>query len=138
MSTALTPLANRIVLVAIPDEWRVQVQQLLEQKGCTVVVAAAEDEARTLLQKGQLNGAIIISDWAMAHDEDKVSLLQLARNKIPTVCLITENTWRNARDKWFEELFHPPLHEYCSTPVDADELLKRLNAVISKAEEQKQ
>ncbi len=126
--------SDRIVLVAIPDEWRIEVQQLLQQNGYSVVAAASEDEARVILQERRLNGAIIISDWAIAHEGGKAGLLPLAKGRIPTVCLVTERTWREARERWFGELFHPPMHEYCSMPTAADELLTRLNAVISTAE----
>ncbi len=100
-------------------------------------MAASEKEARVILQEGHLNGAILISDWAMTNEGSQVGLLQLAKDRVPTVCLITENTWRNAREQWFEELYHPSLHEYCSIPVAADELLTRLNAVIFRSGDQK-
>jgi DNA-binding NtrC family response regulator len=130
MSANLQQPARHIVLVAIPDEWRTQVQQILEQNGYSVVMATSKDEARIILSESQLNGAVIVSDWAMTHEGSGASLIQLTKGRIPTVWMIQKSTPR----QWFEELYQPPLHEFCTVPFAADELLVRLNTVILKAE----
>ena len=123
------------VLVAIPDVWGILVSQLLEQHGCSVLMASSQDEARTILQSHDLSGAVIISDWALtSNDGETIGLMEIARDKVPTVCLITSKTWSQAPERWLEELYHPPRHEYCSVPVGTDELLARLNQVMQKAE----
>ena len=59
--------------------------------------------------------------------------MKVVREKIPTVFLITGETWKTDRYHRFEELYHPPLHEYCSLPVSKDELIIRLQKVIEAA-----
>jgi len=123
------------VLVAIPDVWGTLVSQLLEQHGYVVRTAMSEDEARTILQNFKLSAAVMVSDWALtSNDGATIGLMEVAKDKIPTVCLITSKTWSQARERWLEELYHPPRHEYCSVPVGTDELLARLNQVMQNIE----
>jgi DNA-binding response OmpR family regulator len=78
------------VLVAIPDEWGILVGQLLEQHDYSVLMASSQDEARALLQSHSLSGAVIISDWALTSDDgETIGLMEIARGKVATVCLIT-------------------------------------------------
>ena len=66
----------------------------------------------------------MISDWAMAdYESETAGLMEAVKGKIPTVTLITESSRRQSGYRWFNEVFHPPLHEYCTTPFGLDELL---------------
>lgn len=124
-----------LILVAISDDWGPLVSQFLEHQGYAVRTATSPDEARAILQNSKLSAAILLSDWALSSSEDEtLGLMAIAKDKVPTVCLITSQTWSQARERWFTELYHPPRHEYCSVPVSTDELLARLNQVMQNVE----
>lgn len=128
-------MTKPLILVAISDDWGTLVSQFLEQHGFLVRLAISPNEARAVLENLDLSAAILLSDWALTNSKDEtLGLMAIAKNKVPTVCLITRQTWSEARERWFEELFHPPYHEYCSVPVDSDELLARLNQVMQHAD----
>lgn len=127
--------APPLILVAISDDWGPLVRQFLEQHGYSVRMATSPDEARVILQDSKLSAAILLSDWALTNSEDDtLGLMVIAKDKVPTVCLITSQTWSQARERWFTELYLPPRHEYCSVPVSTDELLARLNQVMQNVE----
>ena len=71
----------------------------------------------------------MLSDWAL-----ELGLMAHVKGKIPTVCLISSETWNNAREVWFDELFYPPKHEYASMPASMEQLLPRLRSVIDAFE----
>lgn len=81
------------ILIAIPDEWEMLVSQLLEQHGYATRLTVSQDEARAILQNSKLSAAILISDWALtSNDGEPIGLMAVAKDKIPTVCLITSTT----------------------------------------------
>lgn len=120
------------ILVAVPGEERELLGQCLEQGGFSVLLVPSKDETLSAIQAEAFRAIVMISDWAMASGETD-GLMSIVRGKIPTVSLITQTTWEEARDRWFEELYHPPLHEYCSVPVSMEQLLPRLKRVIEAA-----
>jgi DNA-binding NtrC family response regulator len=122
------------VLVALADEWREILQQVLEQAGFFVLLADSKDEALSIIQMQSPSAVVMISDWALESDEGKADgLMESLKGKVPTVSLISQRTWQDARDRWFNYLFHPPLHEYCSVPVGREELIVRLEKTLKAA-----
>ena len=121
------------ILIAISDNWRDEVCKLLEQEGFTVLVATSRDNALALAQSRRLRAIIVTSDWAMASEDGKtVGLIETVKAKTPTVTLI-QRTHHGRR--CFDEVFHPPLHEYCTVPVAVEELLARLGQTIRAVDE---
>lgn len=119
------------VLIALPNEWGKTMQDHLEQMGYSVLLANSKDQALSIIQEQNLDAVIIISDWALESDKGKADgLMESLKGKIPTVSLISQRTWQEARERWFEYLYHPPLHEYCSIPVDREVISYRLSYVL--------
>ena len=122
------------VLIALPDEWGKTLQELFEQKGFFVLLADTKDKAVTAIQKQNPDAVVMISDWALeSHKGNADGLMEFVNGKIPTVSLISKETWQNARDRWFDYLYHPPLHEYCSIPVDRQAIIFRLEYTLKAA-----
>jgi DNA-binding NtrC family response regulator len=122
------------ILVAIPDEWREVLAQFLKREGFSVLLVTSLDEASSIIHSQSLSAVVMISDWAIASDEGKTDgLMKIVKGKIPIVSLITPRTWRDARSRWFDELCHPPLHEYCSIPADTEQLSRHLSKAIEEA-----
>ena len=97
-------------------------------------LASSMEEPLSIIRSQSLSAVIMISDWAMASDDGKTDgLMKAAIGKIPTVSRITPTTWHQARNRWFGELYHPPLHEYCSVPVAMEQLSLCLRKVIESA-----
>jgi DNA-binding NtrC family response regulator len=129
-----TTSAQATILIAVPDEWREELSQLLEREGFFVKLASSMEEALSFIRSQSPNAVVMISDWAMASDDEETDgLMKALIGKIPTVCLITPTTWHQARNRWFDELYRPPLHEYCSVPVGIDQLILRLRKVLEAA-----
>jgi DNA-binding NtrC family response regulator len=106
------------VLIAIPDEWQ-SVCQFLETKGIATLPASSYDEALNIIQAQQLRGLVTISDWAIAEQEGQfVGLIELVKGKIPSVTLT-----RTTRADWFDIIYDPPYHQFCTIPFALDELL---------------
>jgi len=59
--------------------------------------------------------------------------MESVKGMVPTVSLISQRTWQEARDRWFDYLYHAPLHEYCSVPVDGEEVIGRLERILEAA-----
>jgi DNA-binding NtrC family response regulator len=122
------------VLVALADEWREMLKQVLEQAGFSVLLADSKHEALSIIQMQSPGAVVMISDWALESAEGKADgLMESLREKVPTVSLISQRTWHNAHDRWFDYLYHPPLHEYCSLPTDREELIERLKKTLKAA-----
>jgi DNA-binding NtrC family response regulator len=121
------------ILIAISDNWRDEVCKFLEQEGFTVLVATSRDNALALAQSRRLCAIVVTSDWAMASEDGKtVGLIEMVKGKTPTVTLIQKTYYGRC---CFDEVFHPSLHEYCTVPVAAEQLLTRLRQVIQAVDE---
>jgi DNA-binding response OmpR family regulator len=119
------------VLIAIADEWREPLRQVLEQAGFFMLLADSKDEALSIIQMQNPSAVVMISDWALESSKGKADgLMESVKGKVPSVSLISRRTWQDAQNRWFDYLYHPPLHEYCSVPVDAEELIGRLEGVL--------
>ena len=129
-----TTSAQATILIAVPDEWREELSQLLEREGLSVKLASSTEESLSIIRSQSPSAVVMISDWAMTSDDGKTDgLMKAVIGKIPTVSLITPTTWHQARNRWFDELYHPPLHEYCSLPAGIEQLLLRLRKTIEAA-----
>jgi DNA-binding NtrC family response regulator len=129
-----TTSAQTTILIAVPDDWREMLGQFLEREGFSVELTSSREEALSIIQTQTPSAIVMRSDLAMASDDGKTDgLMKAVMGKIPTVCLITPNTWLHARYRWFDELYHPPLHEYCSVPVAIEQLTVRLRKTIEAA-----
>jgi hypothetical protein len=123
---------NKSVLIAIPDEpeiWnrdKPKLVRFLEDQGFTTISIALETDIRSAIEKHIPSAILILSDWAL-----EIGMMASVKGKIPTVCLISDDTYRNTeKNNWFEELFHPPRHEYTHLPGDMDQIANLLNSVI--------
>jgi CheY-like chemotaxis protein len=117
------PLSGPILL-ATDREWHNVVSEFLQQEGFSVLTASSREEALSIIQSQKLGGIVMVSDWAMAdYESETAGLMEAVKGKIPTVTLITESSRQQSGYRWFNEVFDPPLHEYCTTPFGLDELL---------------
>ncbi|HNT77838.1 MAG TPA: hypothetical protein PKH77_22725 [Anaerolineae bacterium] len=122
------------VLIALADEWRNTLKQVLEQVGFSVLLADSKDKALSIIQTQSPDAVVMTSDWALESDKGKADgLMESVKERIPTVSLISQRTWQDARDRWFDYLYHPPLHEYCSVPVAGEQLIVRLEKTLKAA-----
>ena len=103
--------------------------QLLESHGFSIFKVNSAQDILPLLSTHNFTAILILSDWAL-----EIRLMEYVKGKIPTVCLISQATWQNHRNTWFDELFHPPTHEYISWPTDSNELVIRLEKVLNHSE----
>jgi DNA-binding response OmpR family regulator len=118
---------SRPILVAIPQEWQAQVHNFLENKGFSVLTASSREEALSLLQSQNLSGIVMSSDWEVDDDEDKIiGLIERARGRIPTVTLITQQSFRDKGNSVYDAVYAPPRHDVCTVPFDPEELLSRM------------
>jgi DNA-binding response OmpR family regulator len=109
-------------------------QQVLERAGFSVLLADSKDEALSIIQAQSPSAVVMISDWALASGKEKADgLMESVRGKTPTVSLISRRTRQDARDRWLDYLYRPPLHEYCSVPVGREELINRLEKALQAA-----
>jgi DNA-binding NtrC family response regulator len=123
------------VLVALADEWREELRQVLEQAGFFVLMADSKDEASSMIRMQCPSAVVMISDWALESGKGNADgLMELVKGKVPTVSLISPRTWQDADARWFDYLYHPPLHEYCSVPVDRQEIINFLEKAPKAAE----
>ena len=126
---------EQLVLVALPDTtdfWRKDgpiLVHLLEENGFSVLWVTSSKDVLPEINTQRPSAILTLSDWAL-----EIGLMSFVKGKIPTVCLISQETWQNHRDTWFEELFHPPLHEYVSIPGGMEEIIIRLKGVMNVLE----
>jgi DNA-binding NtrC family response regulator len=126
------------VLIALTDEWDGTLQQVLEQAGFLVLLADSKEEALSIIKAQDPSAVVMISDWALESAEGTADgLMESLKGEVPTVSLISQRTWQRARDRWFDYLYHPPLHEYCSVPVDREEIIVRLEETLEAAANRK-
>ncbi len=102
---------------------------LLESHGFSIVKVNSAQDVLPFISTHNFTAILILSDWAL-----EIRLMEYVKGKTPTICLISQETWQNHRINWFDELFHPPTHEYISLPTDADELVIRLEKVLKHSE----
>lgn len=108
------------ILIAIPDEWQGELTALLTQRGFSVIVATTQQEAVEIIENQAVRGVITVQSWGMDSEDGKTTgLIQIIKGKIPSVTLIK----KSGNYRWFDEVFEPPMHEYCTVPVDLDGLL---------------
>ena len=107
------------ILIAIPDEWREEVRIFLEQKSVNVIEATTLEQTLEIVRSTLLNGLIVVSDWTLTDVNAKGEcLIESVKDKIATVTLISTG----GSYAWFERVYHPPNHEYCTIPFGLDEL----------------
>jgi DNA-binding NtrC family response regulator len=119
---------QRKVLLALPDNWKNEVHQFLSDKGLEVVQASSFEEAVAIVQSQDLQGMIIVSDWLTSTDGTISDLMEKAPKVVPMVMLIRAGTSYS----WFDKLYQPGFREYCTIPLDLDELnlfLKRVGMI---------
>src|SRR5262249_3717041 len=108
------------ILVAIPDEWRTVVCQIVEHYGFPVLLALSHHEAVQLASDTHLSGIIVVSDWVVpSADGADSGVVTIVKHRIPTMTLV-----RRSNDfRWFESAYERPLHEYFTIPFSADEVV---------------
>ena len=115
------------ILIAIPQEWQAQVHKFLEREGFKVLAASSREEALSLIRSQSLSGVVVSSDWAVDDDDGKnIGLIEPIRGKIPTVTLITRQSFRDRGYSVYDAVYVPPLHQFCTVPFDLEELLLRM------------
>ena len=120
------------ILVALPNDAEMWAEgaplvcQYLEEHGYECMLVSSKSKALNAIKTLQLRAIVMLSDWAQ-----EIELIEHVKGEIPTVCLISSETWKDARESWFDELFHPPYHEYASIPVSMEQLISRLEYVIT-------
>lgn len=120
------PTPGAPILIAVPDDWRTELCDLLAEARYALVVATTYAEAQQLLETQPLSGVVLTSDWAMSNASDNTpGLMSVIKNVFPSVTLVKHD----GGHRWFDEVFNPPLHEYCSVPFDEEELLNRVQLV---------
>lgn len=120
---------TRLVLFAIPKDWDEEsYDELIKNAGFSTLKAFSYPDALEVIQSQKIFAVVMISDWAMGHD-DVPGLMSYLKNKTPTISLITTKTYRN-NDEWLDELYDRPKHEYQHMPADLDGILVLLNRIV--------
>jgi hypothetical protein len=110
-----------VLLVAVPINLS-EICDFLKTSGFLIVRATSPNVIHGLLEEVKPNGAIIFADWIFLDEGN--DLLTLF-DDIPSVFLINKTNWQETMSK---VLFQ---HEYCTIPVDEEELLIRLKNMIA-------
>jgi DNA-binding response OmpR family regulator len=110
-----------MLLVAVPVNLS-EIGDFLEASGFPTARATSPDAIHGLLEEVKPDGAILFADWIFLDEGN--DLLTLF-DDIPSVFLIGKTNWQEIISK---VLFQ---HEYCTIPVDKEELLIRLQNVIT-------
>jgi hypothetical protein len=114
-----TERVNQPILIAIPDDWRIEIRRHLAKEGVATLEASSYDDAFRLVLSRPPQGIIIILDWLITDNVRSTELLNIIKNKIPTVILVrTPNDY-----SWLKDVYIPQFHEYCTIPVAVDELI---------------
>lgn len=101
--------------------------EALEAHGYTVVAVRSKQQAVHRLQtRKDWLGLVAISDWMMADAQGEPGLIELTKNKLPTISLITPTSRQETGYRYMDEIFFPPQHAYVGLPVDADTLVARM------------
>ena len=109
-----------VILVDVPINLS-EIFDFLENYGFQIARATSPDGIHELLEEVKPDGAIIFADWIFLDEGN--DLLTLF-DDIPLVFLINKINWKESMSK---VLFQ---HEYCTIPVDKEELLIRLKNVM--------
>jgi len=106
------------LLLAIPDAWRNILKVFLEQKGFAVLHVESPEEARLIIQTQPLCGLITVSEWGVTRDSKTPGLIGIIKGKFPSITLIRQTESNDC----FDEVYAPPLHQYCTIPFGLEEL----------------
>ena len=110
-----------MLLVAVPVNLS-EIGDFLEASGFPIARATSPDAIHGLLEEVKPDGAAIFADWILLDGEK--NLLTLF-DDIPSVFLISKTNWQETMSNVHFQ------HEYCTIPVDEEELLIRLQKVIT-------
>jgi DNA-binding NtrC family response regulator len=118
------------ILVAVPLDWRNDIEAILEKENYVVVMAAAKDEALQLLDSRQWGGFITTADWVI-EDIDTMSLIERIKGKMPTLTLITEESVEQfGFGQVIDKTYLSAIHQFCTVPFSSEELIGRLHRAI--------
>lgn len=107
----------RKILLALPENWKIEICQFLSSKGLQVVQASTVEDALEIIQSQDFQGMIIVSDWLTSKDGKSSALMEMAPKDVPMLMLIRDQTDYS----WFQ-FYQPRLREYCTIPFGFDEL----------------
>jgi len=116
------------VLVAIPDDYRKEVCDFVEQQGLSVIAASTLAEALNIAQSQRLRGIITVGEWAIVDNDNNLpGLVENGDGTTPAMMLIS----REGFDRFFNwyNAHYSPLEEYCHVPFDIEELRARMKRV---------
>ncbi len=124
------------LLIAIPNEsLQTILCKILEEEGYTTLAVTSVDEALSAIQSHQIAGLIFTTDLIIVgENREKPEFLDNVNVKIPTVALITPDTWHLPETDldWVIDTVHqPPLQEYVNLPLVVKELLRVLERVCT-------
>ena len=106
------------ILLAIPND---VIEEMLvaeiKQEGFSVLIANSYKQALEIIKTQNLLAVIMLSEWAMPQSDGNGGLMKFLKNRIPTVSLITHETYKKDHS-WFDELYDRPRHEYLHLPAD--------------------
>lgn len=116
-------MSSKLVLIAIPEQWDEELSQLVEKAGFSTIKAYSYADALEIVQSQDLMAVVMTSDWAINQDDGSVGLIKHLKGKTPTYSLITKTTYQTHFERWMDELFEPPRHEYQHMPADVDAVI---------------
>ena len=120
------------LLLAIPDEWQNILRAFLEAKGFTVLHAESQEEAWQIIQSQSLCGLITVSEWGMTRDSSTTGLIKLIKGQLPSITLIRQTE----TNRCFDEVYAPPLHQYCTIPFGLEELYSAMQRATIVSDQQ--
>jgi DNA-binding NtrC family response regulator len=106
------------VLVAVPDDWRTNVSNLLINQNLTVLEASSYETALSVTKSQKLSAIVIDIDWIMSKEGLFTTLKETIDKNIPVLMLV--HSRRNY--DWFEKAYDPPLHDYAHIPFSLDQV----------------
>jgi DNA-binding NtrC family response regulator len=110
------PMAS--VLLAIPNAWRIEINNHLTREKFKVIEAALYEQALALINDQQYEAIIVVLQWAVNGNAELTQLWNSIRQNIPVLVLVPSGT----NYSWFNKVYKPPLHSYCTIPIDPDEI----------------
>ncbi len=111
----------------MPENWGVHFQQYLVENDCSIAslefVYSYEGTLDAISKNDDFCGVIMISDWAMDDaDKNRKGVFALLKDKIPTLTIITNDTFKNSGYKYMDEVYFRPMHDFVTAPFDAGSL----------------
>src|SRR5689334_23071651 len=105
------------VLLAVPENWRTELREFLAGHHINAAEAASYEAALSAIEEQAYAAIIVVLQWAWINSSTSQFWQEISENT-PVLLLIPRGT----DYRWFDVIYTPPLHDYCTLPVGTDEI----------------